>query len=145
MANIQRVLDTLIRDGADVHRRNKFKNTPHDLANSTKCKCLLRKAEALPAPSMEEAETMHRSNLQVGAHANEKKEPHPHAKCRLGRATACKSTIAFVLTGRKLWLKHDGDVCIAITIDNEGRSRSKICTFLITSCFLYLSPARSHG
>ncbi|CAN0467898.1 unnamed protein product, partial [Ectocarpus sp. 12 AP-2014] len=60
----ERVLDTLIRDGADVHRQNKFKNTPHDVANSAKCRGILRRAEALPAPSVEEAEKMHTENLQ---------------------------------------------------------------------------------
>lgn len=61
----KRVLDTLIRDGADVHKQNKFKNTPHDVANSVKCRGLLREAEALPAPSAEQAENMHANNLQV--------------------------------------------------------------------------------
>ncbi|CAM9680697.1 unnamed protein product [Ectocarpus sp. 6 AP-2014] len=60
----ERVLDTLIRDGADVHRQNKFKNTPHDVANSAECRGILRRAEALPAPSVEEAEKMHTENLQ---------------------------------------------------------------------------------
>lgn len=62
----QRVLDTLIRDGADVHRQNKFKNTPHDVANSAECRGILRRAEAIPAPSAGEAEKMHHKNLQVG-------------------------------------------------------------------------------
>ena len=61
----QRVLDALIRDGADVRKQNKFKNTPHDVANSAQCKGLLRRAEALPAPSPEEVESMHAKNLQV--------------------------------------------------------------------------------
>lgn len=61
----QRVLDTLIRDGADVHRQNKFKNTPHDVANSAECRGILRRAEALPAPSAEEGQKMHDENLQV--------------------------------------------------------------------------------
>ncbi|CAM9712649.1 unnamed protein product, partial [Laminaria digitata] len=60
----ERVLDTLIRDGADVRKQNKFKNTPHDVANSGECRGLLRRAEALPAPSAEEVEGMHAKNLQ---------------------------------------------------------------------------------
>lgn len=62
----QRVLDTLIRDGADVHRQNKFKNTPWDVASSAECRRLLKTTAAFPAPSVEEAEAMHRKNLQVG-------------------------------------------------------------------------------
>eukprot|EP00904_Undaria_pinnatifida_P010304 jgi/Undpi1/6403/HiC_scaffold_20.g08884.m1 len=60
----ERVLDTLIRDGADVRKQNKFKNTPHDVANSAECRGLLKRAEALPPPSAEEVERMHAKNLQ---------------------------------------------------------------------------------
>eukprot|EP00752_Nemacystus_decipiens_P010334 g9206.t1 len=60
----ERVLDTLIRDGADVHRQNKFKNTPHDVANSAECRGILRRAEAIPAPTAAEEEKMHDENLQ---------------------------------------------------------------------------------
>eukprot|EP00903_Cladosiphon_okamuranus_P010377 g9816.t1 len=61
---LKRVLDTLIRDGADVHRQNKFKNTPHDVANSAECRGILRRAEATPSPTAEEEEKMHHENLQ---------------------------------------------------------------------------------
>lgn len=40
-------------------------NTPRDLANSSECRELLQKAEALRAPSAEEAGHMHAENLQV--------------------------------------------------------------------------------
>ncbi|CAM9304009.1 unnamed protein product, partial [Hapterophycus canaliculatus] len=60
----ERVLDTLIRDGSDVHQQNKFKNTAYDVANSAKCREILKRAEALPPPSVEDAEKMHHENLQ---------------------------------------------------------------------------------
>ncbi|CAM9538369.1 unnamed protein product, partial [Sphacelaria rigidula] len=60
----ERILDTLVRDGADVHRKNKFKNTPYDVANSAECRRLLKEAGASPAPCAEDAENMHRVNLQ---------------------------------------------------------------------------------
>lgn len=49
-----------------MHRQNKFKNTPHDVANSAECRGILRRAEALPAPSAEEEQKMHDENLKVG-------------------------------------------------------------------------------
>lgn len=48
-----------------MHRQNKFKNTPHDVANSAACRGILRRAEAIPAPTAEEEEKMHHENLQV--------------------------------------------------------------------------------
>ena len=64
-AVLQRVLDTLIQDGADVHVQNKFKNTPFDVSTSVECRSLLSKAMVFPAPSVDEAESMHITNLQV--------------------------------------------------------------------------------